>query len=86
MLTRNALLFENQDPKQCCVVGFHTAFETGVHGNLQDVQTFSTASWVDGFLYHPQTEALLQWFEFQGAYSYPDKTKLTGPNPCPPGF
>jgi hypothetical protein len=37
-----------------------------------------------GFLYHPQNEALLQWFEFQspstalgGAYSYPDMTTLT---------
>jgi len=33
---------------------------------------------IDGFLYHPQTEALLQWFSrqtssnaFGGAYSYP---------------
>jgi hypothetical protein len=38
----------------------------------------------NGFTYHPQNEALLQWFEFQspssalfGAYSYPDVTKLT---------
>jgi hypothetical protein len=36
--------------------------------------------------YHPQTEALLQWFEretpsdaFNGAYSYPDMTALTAP-------
>jgi len=36
------------------------------------------------FTYHPQNEALLQWFEFQspssainGAYSYPDITTLT---------
>lgn len=44
-----------------------------------------------GFVYHPQTEALLQWFEGQkpssaidGAYSYPDQTKLTSPfTPCP---
>ncbi len=39
----------------------------------------------NGFTYHPQNEALLQWFEFQspstalnGAYSYPDMTVLTG--------
>lgn len=39
---------------------------------------------VAGFLYHPQNEALLQWFEFQspstalgGAYSYPNMTTLT---------
>jgi hypothetical protein len=44
-----------------------------------------------GFTYHPQTEALLQWFEgkspsdaIDGAYSYPDETKLTAPfTPCP---
>ncbi len=39
---------------------------------------------INGFTYHPQTEALLPWFEFQQnssaidhAYSYPDETKLT---------
>ena len=38
----------------------------------------------NGITYHPQNEALLQWFEFQspstainGAYSYPDITTLT---------
>ena len=38
------------------------------------------------FVYHPQTEALLQWFEevvpsdaIAGAYSYPDMTALPGP-------
>jgi hypothetical protein len=44
-----------------------------------------------GFTYHPQTEALLQWFEGQnpslalgGAYSYPDTTLLTSAfTPCP---
>jgi hypothetical protein len=41
-----------------------------------------------GFTYHPQNEALLQWFEFEspssaldGAYSYPDITTLTAPSP-----
>ena len=39
---------------------------------------------MNGFTYHPQNEALLQWFEFQspstainGAYSYPDISTLT---------
>jgi hypothetical protein len=39
---------------------------------------------INGMTYHPQTEALLQWFEGQtpstavdGAYSYPDETILT---------
>ena len=44
-----------------------------------------------GFLYHPQVEGLLQWFEGKspsdaigGAYSYPDTTFLTSPfTPCP---
>jgi hypothetical protein len=43
------------------------------------------------FTYHPQTEALLQWFEMGatsdaigGAFSYPDTTALTQPAvPCP---
>lgn len=43
------------------------------------------------FLYHPQTEALLQWFEMgttsdaiAGAFSYPDTTALTqSAIPCP---
>ena len=41
----------------------------------------------NGFTYHPQNEALLQWFEFQspsdalgGAYSYPDTSILTHPS------
>ena len=42
---------------------------------------------INGMTYHPQNEALLQWFEFKspsdaldGAYSYPDETVLTGPS------
>jgi hypothetical protein len=43
------------------------------------------------FQYHPQTEALLQWFEIGnpsdaigGAFSYPDTTALTQTaTPCP---
>ena len=45
---------------------------------------------INGFTYHPQTEAILQWFSrevpssaINGAYSYPDTTKLTAPSqPC----
>lgn len=46
---------------------------------------------INGFTYHPQTEALLPWFEFQknssaidGAYSYPNEsvlTELSAPQP-----
>jgi hypothetical protein len=42
---------------------------------------------VNGFTYHPQNEALLQWFAFEspssaigGAYSYPNTGVLTGPS------
>jgi len=41
---------------------------------------------IDGFTYHPQNEALLQWFAgespsraWHGAYSFPDTTVLTTP-------
>ena len=43
---------------------------------------------LNGMTYHPQNEALLQWFEFEspssalgGAYSYPDATTLTALSP-----
>jgi hypothetical protein len=43
---------------------------------------------MNGMTYHPQTEALLQWFEGMtpsdatgGAYSYPDTSVLTSANP-----
>lgn len=47
---------------------------------------------IDGFLYHPQTEALLQWFSRQspstaigGAYSYPGNNLTSPSTACPPG-
>jgi hypothetical protein len=43
---------------------------------------------MNGMTYHPQNEALLQWFEFKspsnalgGAYSYPNKSTLTALSP-----
>jgi hypothetical protein len=42
---------------------------------------------MNGFTYHPQNEALLQWFQFEvpsdafkGAYSYPNRAVLTSPS------
>ena len=42
---------------------------------------------MNGFTYHPQNEALLQWFEFMspsdaylGAYSFPNRSVLTSPS------
>jgi len=51
VLTRNALFYQGGDPNNCCVLGFHTAFDTAVHGNRHDVQTFATASWVDAGIF-----------------------------------
>jgi hypothetical protein len=48
---------------------------------------------INGMTYHPQNEALLEWFEFQspstaidGAYSYPDETTLTALSPLEAQF
>jgi len=160
-LTRNALYgdFAKQQPVDCCIGGFHTAFEANQVGNNIFVQTFDFATSLDadiadfvfgdptifadifplshelgdtlndpfvnnvtpnyqipgapagacqiglevgdiienlpnptqpitlhGFTYHPQTLALLQWFEgktpsdaINGDYSFPDPTVLTSP-------
>jgi hypothetical protein len=165
-LTRNALYgdFAKQQPVDCCIGGFHAAFEANHVGRNIFVQTFDFATSLDadiadfvfgdptifadifpishelgetlndpfvnnvtpryqipgappgvcriglevgdiienlpnptqpitlhGFTYHPQTLALLQWFEgkspsdaINGDYSFPDPTVLTSPfMPCP---
>jgi hypothetical protein len=152
----NTFLYQNHNPQNCCVLGFHTFDEEpGVpeNGNLPRRYVVNYSSWISpglfgssfqditalsheiaetyndpfvavdgvlnvtpwwlapngqcqdiletgdvieglanatypiemhGFTYHPQNEALLQWFEFkspsnaiQGAYSYPDTNVLT---------
>ena len=67
--------------------------ETGDPVEVVPVATFPVTLMVDGrpFTFHPQTEALLQWFQMgpssnaiDGAFSYPDESAL--PNsalPCP---
>jgi hypothetical protein len=165
-LTRNAVFgdFFFQQPVDCCVGGFHGAFEARRANNRVFVQTYVFATSLDanvaesifrdptvfadvsalshelaeavndpfennitpsfqlpglppgfcqnvlevgdiveslpdasspitlhGFTYHPQIEALLQWFAgtvpsdaLDGAYSFPDAAKLTSPfTPCP---
>ncbi len=152
-ISRNILLYEKGNINNCCVLGFHTAFQTGGTSTAPVLQTFAWASWlskgifsntdlvdvlaisheisewmddpfvnnktpaweypdnsgcgndletgdpvevldnlsnpvtVSGFTYHPQTEALLQWFSRQkpstaihGAYSYPDLSALKAPS------
>jgi hypothetical protein len=68
------------------------------NGNCQDdlevgdvVEGLPNATYpikMHGYTYHPQNEALLQWFEFKdpsdaisGAYSYPDQSVITALSP-----
>ena len=51
---------------------------------IEGLPNFTFPVILNGFTYHPQTEALMQWFEFEspssalnGAYSYPDTSTLT---------
>ncbi len=53
ILTSNVFLAPKADVKQCCVLGFHTAFATGRVGRLQQVQTLVWASWIDQGLLGP---------------------------------
>lgn len=69
---------------------------TGCQNNLQTgdpIEVFAHAGFpvtIDGFTYHPQNQALLQWFTretpssaIDGAYSYPNQSLLTSPSqPC----
>lgn len=75
--------FPNLPPGSCSNV-----LETG--DPLENLPNPSFPVMIDGFLYHPKTEALLQWFSrespssaFGGAYSYPGN-ELTSPSTgCP---
>jgi hypothetical protein len=46
-LTTDVLLARGAKIQNCCVLGFHTAFDTGQSGDAVAVQTFVWASWVD---------------------------------------
>jgi hypothetical protein len=55
---------------------------------IEGLQDSTIAIRTAGRTYHPQNEALLQWFEFQspstalgGAYSYPNENLLTSLSP-----
>jgi len=70
-------------PPEC-----RTILETG--DPLEFLSTNAFPVTMNGFTYHPQVEALLQWFErevpstaFDGAYSFPDTTMITAPLACP---
>jgi hypothetical protein len=50
IVTANVFLAPKADVKQCCVLGFHTAFESGPTSRAQQVQTLVWASWIDSGL------------------------------------
>lgn len=162
-LFNNVYLYENGDPNQCCVLGFHSYdFEPGTtfNGNSEKRYVMNYSSWIspgifgagfqdvtatshelaetfndpfvasnninnitpwwlapnglcqnnletgdvieglsnatypmtmNGYTYHPQNEALTQWFEsgtssnaLDGAYSYPNESILTHANVSQP--
>jgi len=161
LLFDNVYLYENNDPNQCCVLGYHE-FDaepgTAANGNLPRFYVMNYSSWIspglfgggfqdvtalshemaeifadpfvgfdnvhnitpwwlspsggqcndilevgdviegnatptypitmNGYVYHPQNETLLSWFEFQSpsrafghAYSYPDPTQVPALSP-----
>lgn len=47
LLTSNVLLYEGGDPRNCCVFGFHTAFETPASASTRSIQTLIYATWLD---------------------------------------
>ncbi len=53
IVTSNVFLAPRADVKQCCVLGFHTAFDAGRIGRAQQVQTLVWASWIDQGLLGP---------------------------------
>ncbi len=50
-LTTNVLLAPGGKIQTCCVLGFHTAFDTGISGDSVQVQTFLWASWMDAGIF-----------------------------------
>jgi len=51
ILTNNVFLAPQADVKQCCLLGFHTAFASGQTRRTQQVQTLVWASWVEQGLF-----------------------------------
>ena len=50
-LTSNVFLAPAADIRKCCVLGFHTSFDAGEVDDMQLVQTFVWASWVDAGIF-----------------------------------
>lgn len=53
IVTSNVFLSPKADVKQCCLLGFHTAFDAGRIGRMRQVQTLVWASWIDQGLLGP---------------------------------
>jgi hypothetical protein len=67
-LTNNVFLAPGANVRQCCILGFHTAFDAGTRGNTQLVQTFAWASWVGGGIFGgnvadvtPLSHEIVEW-------------------------
>jgi hypothetical protein len=89
-LTMNVFLAPESDPKHCCVLGFHTAFDAGERGDVELVQTLVWASWTEpGILgptladITPMSHEISEWMNdpfgtnIVPAWQYP-----TGPAGC----
>src|SRR5258708_12315112 len=50
-LTTNVLLAPGGKIQTCCVLGFHTAFDTGISGDSVQGQTFLWSSWMDAGIF-----------------------------------
>lgn len=69
ILTRNVLLAPEADVKRCCVLGFHTSFDSGQDGSSEMVQTIVWASWIDQGIVGPgvsdvtaMSHEISEWF------------------------
>jgi hypothetical protein len=51
LLAPNVLLYQNGDQNDCCLLGFHTAFEARRSGSTRYVQTLIWATWLDQGIY-----------------------------------
>jgi chitinase len=50
-VSANVFLSPGGDIRKCCVLGFHTSFDAGDRDELQLVQTFVWASWIDAGIF-----------------------------------
>ena len=83
-LTRNVLLYQG-DASNCCVLGFHTAVETGGQGNRVRIQTFAFASWLDEGIFGDFVDALPLSHEISEWMNDPFVNNITPPWQFPDG-